>query len=380
MRGKGVFEEHSQATSWAGKRRRTLTRTLTPCKGKGKLDSVDVIDVDSDECDEIIIDTPVRGKFPFPYVISLDDDDDDEEEEEEDDDDPVVHPENHSEDRDFLDSDESSTPAYANTNQGRNRYGLGPESASCSCESDSSDCEVLDGSLEELREQWEKVVGKKKSNIFNGCSRNNDQNIASSSSTKLPNGLVERKINQPIDSKNFPFGEGNDDVPIVHEDIIGDREKLKETDEYKRVMEEEWASRQKQLQIQAEEAQRLRKRRKAEIKRLDMEKRQKQRVEEVRETQKKDEEYINQKEQLRAEVRYKLTRLEMVCIDLASLLRSLGIPVRGSSSAEVHAAYKQALLKFHPDRASRMDIREQVESEEKFKLISLMKEKFSSTK
>ena len=44
--------------------------------------------------------------------------------------------------------------------------------------------------------------------------------------------------------------------------------------------------------------------------------------------------------------------------------------------SQVHAAYKRALLKFHPDRASRTDIYHQVEAEEKFKLISRMKEKF----
>ncbi|XP_047975414.1 uncharacterized protein LOC125217887 isoform X2 [Salvia hispanica] len=59
--------------------------------------------------------------------------------------------------------------------------------------------------------------------------------------------------------------------------LISEREKLKETDEYKRAMEEEWASRQQALQIQAEDAQRerrLRKRIKAESMRmLDMERR-----------------------------------------------------------------------------------------------------------
>ncbi|KAJ6901171.1 hypothetical protein NC652_027071 [Populus alba x Populus x berolinensis] len=87
-------------------------------------------------------------------------------------------------------------------------------------------------------------------------------------------------------------------------DIINEREKLKETDEYKQAIEEEWAARQRQLQIQAEEARRLRKRRKAETLRiLDMERRQKQRLEEVRETQKKDEENLNKKERFRVEVR-----------------------------------------------------------------------------
>ncbi|KAJ6987852.1 hypothetical protein NC653_020945 [Populus alba x Populus x berolinensis] len=171
--------------------------------------------------------------------------------------------------------------------------------------------------------------------------------------------------------------------PYAVKDIINDREKLKETEEYKQAMEEEWAARQQQLQIQAEEAQRLRKRRKAETLRiLDMERRQKQRVEEMREAQKKDEENLNIKERFRVEVRKELYRLEVTCINMASLLRGLGIHVEGGFQPlpnQVHAAYKRALLKFHPDRASKTDIRRQVEAEEKFKLISRMKEKFLST-
>ncbi|XP_039014002.1 uncharacterized protein LOC120143850 isoform X2 [Hibiscus syriacus] len=174
-----------------------------------------------------------------------------------------------------------------------------------------------------------------------------------------------------------------DTIISCEKDTVIDREKLKETDEYKRAAEEEWASRQRQLQIQAEEAQRLRKRKKAESMRLlDMERRQKQRLEEMRETQKKDEENLNLKEQLRIEVRKELSILEISCIDMVSLLRNLGIPVGGSFyplSNEIHAAYKRALLRFHPDRASKTDIRQQVEAEEKFKLVSRMKEKFLVT-
>nr|TKR85030.1 hypothetical protein D5086_0000253830 [Populus alba] len=115
---------------------------------------------------------------------------------------------------------------------------------------------------------------------------------------------------------------------------------------------------------------------------LDMERRQKQRVEEMREAQKKDEENLNIKERFRVEVRKELYRLEVTCINMASLLRGLGIHVEGGFQPlpnQVHAAYKRALLKFHPDRASKTDIRRQVEAEEKFKLISRMKEKFLST-
>lgn len=173
---------------------------------------------------------------------------------------------------------------------------------------------------------------------------------------------------------------------LVEDCIISGREKLKETEEYKRAIEEEMSSRQRVLQIQAEEAQRmrrLRKRLKAESMRLlDMERRQKQRVEEIRETQKKDVENMNLKEVIRARVMRELNQLEVRCHDMASLLRGLGIIVGNSANPsldEVRSAYKRALLAFHPDRASRSDIGQQVEAEEKFKLISRMKEKFLPT-
>nr|XP_043606113.1 stress response protein NST1-like [Erigeron canadensis]XP_043606114.1 stress response protein NST1-like [Erigeron canadensis] len=174
-----------------------------------------------------------------------------------------------------------------------------------------------------------------------------------------------------------------DDIPTENS-IIDQREKHKETEEYKRALEEELSARQMALKIQAEEAQNLRrmqKRKKAEsLRLLDMEKRQKQRVEEIRETQKKDEENMNLKEKYRTEFREKLKKLEITCLDMASLLRGLGIQVGNGHvplSHEVRAAYKRALLSFHPDRASGSDMRQQVESEEKFKLISRMKEKLS---
>ncbi|KAL3501535.1 hypothetical protein ACH5RR_035984 [Cinchona calisaya] len=165
------------------------------------------------------------------------------------------------------------------------------------------------------------------------------------------------------------------------------REKLKETDKFKKALEEELASRRRALQIQAEEAQKLwhlQKRKKAESMRLlDMERRQKQRVEEIRETQKKDEENMNLKEVIRAAVRKELKQLELTCHDMASVLQGLGVLVgvvgQHPSLNEVRLAYKRALLTFHPDRASGSEVRQQVEAEEKFKLISRMKEKFLPT-
>ncbi|CAM0876292.1 unnamed protein product [Alopecurus aequalis] len=166
------------------------------------------------------------------------------------------------------------------------------------------------------------------------------------------------------------------DGSVFQDCLIGDREKHKESDEYKRAAEIESASRQRQLAIQSEEAKeakRLRKRKKAEALRLlDTQKRQKQRLEEVRETQRKGEEDIYLKEQCRGAIQLELKNIERTCTDVSSILRALGIPVQGG---EVKAAYKRALLKFHPDRVSRTDIYQQVKAEETFKFINSFKEK-----
>ncbi|KAJ8548045.1 hypothetical protein K7X08_021281 [Anisodus acutangulus] len=154
------------------------------------------------------------------------------------------------------------------------------------------------------------------------------------------------------DDVNGQDGENVEDR--VENCITTVRERIKETSEYKKALKEE-------LAIQAEEAKkmkRLLKRKKAEsMGLLEIEKRQKQRVEEMRETQKKDVENMNLKERIRAKVWKELSKLEMTCLDMASVLRGMGITVRDGTSHEVRVAYKKVLLKFHPDRASRSDIR-----------------------
>ena len=80
-------------------------------------------------------------------------------------------------------------------------------------------------------------------------------------------------------------------------ELIGDREKLKETSEFKRADEEEWTRRQLELQQQAKEVQQLRMRKRAEAERvLEMERRQKRRLEEIWATQKKEEQTMDLKE------------------------------------------------------------------------------------
>ncbi|CAN7129841.1 unnamed protein product [Brassica rapa subsp. narinosa] len=203
-----------------------------------------------------------------------------------------------------------------------------------------------------------------------------------SNGVRCEGGIGESRepITDPIPSTSEHVGGLQGTAPEV--DVMLNREMLKETDEYKKAQEEEWKSRQRQLELQAEEAQRQRKRRKlANTRQLEMERRQKERVEEVRETQKKEEESMNMKEKVRAEITKTLKVLELGCFNMAALLRGLGIPVKGGISPppqEVHAAYKRAVLKFHPDRASGGDIKQQVEAEETFKLIARMKDKFLS--
>jgi len=223
--------------------------------------------------------------------------------------------------------------------------------------------------------------------FFSGISSTSRKDGSPPISVSTPEKVDEKIPDQspPEASFNTNIYSAQDNGPVRGKDLlqdpedlglfaslIGEREKHKESVEYKRAAEEEWASRQRQLQIQAEEAKKLRKRKKAEAQRLlDMEKRQKQRLQEVRESQRKNEEAIQLKEQYRGVVRKELEDLERRHWDMTSILHALGISVEGG---EVKA-FKQALLKFHPDRVSRNDIYQQVKAEETFKFISRLKEK-----
>ncbi|KAE9454480.1 hypothetical protein C3L33_13643, partial [Rhododendron williamsianum] len=478
MRGKGKSVAHSKSRTCSGR------KTLKRCKNKGEADNVVLIDVDSDDFDNVIIvDVPESLKQKLQAgvlrkgkkcligttVICIDDDDDDDSDTSSSGRFSPASSDNQNSANEVGDDCQfvpekfpplnlsKSKRTYSGKVFNGNRYG-----DSYSSDNDSPDCEVMEDSFGKLREQWEKANMKKKSDVRNGQFGRGDQ----VSTSELRNGTqhdveVENITNQPTEAnvpissnassdKGKPSGDSDyrtsnpkptvdpdfgcskviyqmkrvptsgpsfqlirklveeaqneremrtrelsgefmpdhlyeepdvtfhaqdgDVVNAVDNCIINEREKLKETDEYKRAVEEEWVSRQRELQLQAEEAQKLRllrKRMKAEnLRLLDMERRQKQRVEEIREVQKQDEEKMNLKEQIRAEVRKELKLLEIMCRDMASLLRGLGIQVR--------AAYKRALLRFHPDRASGSDLRQLVEAEEKFKLISRMKEKFLS--
>nr|GEZ40763.1 DnaJ domain-containing protein [Tanacetum cinerariifolium] len=292
-----------------------------------------------------------------------------------------------------------------------------------SSDDDGPDCEYIEDPSAEIREQdsvdLDGGLNKNKQTYDQGSNFNRTRHAGKGESSARSNNLSDYDARDTVDGgkDDLPVGEApvghndvartNEQVPStsnaeenkkndlkndatdddddpIEDSIISEREKLKETDEYKRALEEELAERERALKIQAEEAQHMRlmlKRKKAQSLRiLDMERRQKQRVDEIRESQKKDEENMNLKEQYRGEVIEGLKKLEITCIDMASLLRGLGIEVGEGPvplSHEVRAAYKRALLKFHPDRASNGDMLQQVEAEEKFKLLFRMKGKLS---
>ncbi|CAH1416683.1 unnamed protein product [Lactuca virosa] len=200
-----------------------------------------------------------------------------------------------------------------------------------STDHNASECELMVDSKGMLQKLWERAALKKKTNV-----------------------------QSESDSKKGHCGFGHNN------------EKSKETPAASNQVENE----EKHQAEEAKQLQRLLKRKEAEkLRLLDIERRQKQRVKEIRETQQQEKENMNLKEIYRTKVQNDLRNLEMTCHDMSSLLRGLGIFV-DDSSTQIRAAYKRALLSFHPDRATGSDMHQQVEAEEKFKLISRMRDKF----
>ncbi|KAI3711086.1 hypothetical protein L2E82_40913 [Cichorium intybus] len=256
-------------------------------------------------------------KFPLKIYIYIDDDDD--------------SPNNHHAgtntegDSNF---NESSKHFPVNLSKSKRTY---PERDPKNCHGlskqsngdNGSECEFIADSKGMLQKLWKKASLKKKASV---------------------QSEFDCKV---VISENSKPKETPTDAALVEGSIVNEKEKA--------------------LKFQAEEAQRLLKRKVAErLRLLDMEKRQK----------KNEKENMKLKEIYRTKVQHDLKNLEMTCHDMASLLRGLGILVDNgpyASSHQIRAAYKRALLKFHPDRASGSDMHQQVEAEEKFKLISRMR-------
>ncbi|KAF2298906.1 hypothetical protein GH714_029038 [Hevea brasiliensis] len=252
MRGEEASSNCSMPGTGSGK------KAMRSRKMRGHLDNVVIIDVDSDGFDNvIIIDVPEslqqkfkgstvlrEGKrFPIQGIISIDDDESD----------YVDHPEFNVENGGGLNGDDTpskNSPAsdsmkksedadakdcrvvlekrsafklskckttYTKKSPSRNRYGLNSESESDSSGSSSSDCEVMEGSSSDLREQWEKASLKRKSHIYHkGESGLEDQESPCSSHSDIHlNVRVENRTKQNLEdpvcfsSKNVNFQEEN---------------------------------------------------------------------------------------------------------------------------------------------------------------------------
>ncbi|XWS23054.1 hypothetical protein CRYUN_Cryun29cG0088700 [Craigia yunnanensis] len=220
---------------------------------KGKFENPVLIDVDGDRCENvIIIDAPesveedLQGssgskggkRFLSPRVISVDDDETDNM------DDPEICVECGGD----LDSDASSrkscpAPDFTRKSTGLDdddcqfirekksvfklskckktyigktpcgkRFGLSPKSEDSSSESDCSDCELMEGSVGKLQEQWEKAFLRKRYNVRNGQSGLEDQTSASGSCNDTPSRVEDQNRSQQHAETPASSGSSNSNI------------------------------------------------------------------------------------------------------------------------------------------------------------------------
>lgn len=267
----------------------------------------------------------------------------------------------------YIDDDDDETPNNHHSTKSNNAVKNSPVKLSkckrtypekcptkCNPSADNgSECELKSDSKRILQKLWERASSKKKANVK---SESDSKDVFNEKESQCGFGHKDEK-SKKAPTSNKVENEGK----LVLNSFNTNGALVAQTEE-------------------AQQMQRLLKRKEAEkLRLLDMEKRQKQRIKEIRDTQQKEKENMNLKEIYRTKVQRDLKKLEMTCYDMASLLRALGILVDDGSyvsSNQIRAAYKRALLRFHPDRASGSDMHQQVEAEEKFKLISRMRDNF----
>ncbi|XP_039012367.1 uncharacterized protein LOC120141619 [Hibiscus syriacus] len=85
---------------------------------------------------------------------------------------------------------------YAGKTPCGKHFGLSPESEDCSSESDYTDCEVIEGSVGKLQEQWENASQRRRYNFRNGQSCLEDQTSFSGSHNDTPPGVGENMSQQ----------------------------------------------------------------------------------------------------------------------------------------------------------------------------------------
>ncbi|PWA82139.1 hypothetical protein CTI12_AA182750 [Artemisia annua] len=188
---------------------------------------------------------------------------------------------------------------------------------------------------------------------------NDDDDLGFENQDDVDFGSEKKNENENKNSDDDADGFKN-----VSKEEINENEKKNESQSTEEVFETGHGSQSKGEEIKAKEDKELHHMQKRKQSENELEKRKKQR----------QEEYINLKEQYRIEVIERLTRLEKRSIDLRSFLAGIDMYIP-PDDYEFRKAYKQAVLRFHPDRAPKDDFRKQVEAEETFKIIQRMKDK-----
>ncbi|GAB2280164.1 hypothetical protein Dimus_014801 [Dionaea muscipula] len=219
--------------------------------------------------------------------------------------------------------------------------------------------------------------------------------------------LQKSRAPSVVDDENDIPGMG---AKSSRDDIIIDRQKLKETDEYKPAMElkKNWLHNckfrkkklsdcggEKGMKLEEEVGSLVQRREELNREKLDLEERLEERKQHITDLQKKStklEDALASSKKLSSFRQMQLTKLQKSFLqakEYGERLKSCEKDIQtggGFILAQIHhctrcklAAYKRAVLRFHPDRASRGDLRQQVEAEERFKLISRMREKFLFT-
>lgn len=114
-------------------------------------------------------------------------------------------------------------------------------------QSSESDSQCGERTWSEKFSKLKKEAGDKEAKFMSSSQESKRQNENDGSSLRN-NDVYFSEVHSS--SASFDVRHLNLDGPVCVRDIINEREKLKETDEYKQAIEEEWASRQRQLQIQ----------------------------------------------------------------------------------------------------------------------------------
>ncbi|QDZ21107.1 J domain-containing protein [Chloropicon primus] len=161
-----------------------------------------------------------------------------------------------------------------------------------------------------------------------------------------------------------------------HQSFMSPQERIKETDDYKRADEEEWNRRNEVIRQQSLRAKLIREKKREQNLRVEKQKESNLRIEkrllELKTQLSASKKQVEEADTLRPKIRSHLNRVLMGSKYFPVVAQRLGLTKTSGphSEAELTKVYRKALLKYHPDRASRTStLKEKVYNEEVFKVL-----------